>query len=133
MFAQNGGYYPQFQNPYLQTGAVPDALSQMKVPYQKPANDIIWVQGEAGAKAYLIAPNNTVVLWDTESPTIYINSADNTGIPSMRVLDFTERSAQAETHTCKCGDKFVTKEQFDELKSKFEEYIAMHKEEEDNA
>lgn len=83
----NSSYYSQYQN-----GAVPDTLNQFKGQYQQPMsqmqqnfqqmpaptqtpiqqktnNDMIWTQGEAGAKGYLVAPNNTVVLWDTESPT----------------------------------------------------------------
>ena len=141
----NYGYgYPQYQN-----GAVPDMLNQFKGQYQqpilqqnipaqnmqmpispipqKPSNDIIWVQGEAGAKGYLVAPNNTVVLWDTENPVIYVKSADASGIPSMKVLDFTERNVNTsnspknapETHKCTCGDKFITKEEFNALKGKF--------------
>lgn len=142
----NGGYYPQYQN-----GAVPDMLGQYKGQYQqpipqiqqnipqqtiqmpvqptspKPTNDIIWVQGEAGAKGFLVAPNNTVVLWDTENPVIYVKSADASGIPSMRVLDFKERNSNSQnngenaptTHKCTCGDKFITKEEFNALKGKF--------------
>lgn len=49
--------------------------------------------GEAGAKSYLVAPNNTVQLWDSESQTIYLKSADVSGMPSMRVLDYTIRDA----------------------------------------
>ena len=52
---------------------------------------IIWVSGEAGAKAYLVAPNNTVQLWDSEAQTIYLKSADASGMPSMKVLDYTIR------------------------------------------
>ena len=143
----NYGYgYPQYQN-----GAVPDMLGQYKGQYQqpipqmqqtipaqnmqmpippiqqKPTNDIIWVQGEAGAKGFLVAPNNTVVLWDTENPVIYVKSADASGIPSMRVLDFKERNGNSQnngenaptTHKCTCGDKFITKEEFNALKGKF--------------
>jgi hypothetical protein len=150
----NYGYgYPQYQN-----GAVPDMLNQFKGQYQqpiqqmqqniptqnvqmpislipqKPTNDIIWVQGEAGAKGYLVAPNNTVVLWDTENPVIYVKSADVSGIPSMRVLDFTERNSNTsnshenapKTHKCTCGDKFVTKEEFDALKGKFYDILAKY-------
>ena len=46
-------------------------------------HNIIWVQGEASAKSYLVAPNQTVQLWDSESQTIYIKSADGAGRPSM--------------------------------------------------
>lgn len=56
-------------------------------------NGIIWVSGEAGAKAYLVAPNNTVQLWDSESQTIYLKSADASGMPSIKILDYTIREA----------------------------------------
>lgn len=68
-------YYPQYQ---AQTN--------------QSQSSIIWVQGEAGAKSYLVAPNNTVQLWDSERQTIYLKSADASGMPSMRILDYTMRS-----------------------------------------
>ena len=55
-------------------------------------NNLIWVQGEAGAKSYLIAPNNTVPLWDSEAQVIYLKSADASGMPSMKILDYTIRN-----------------------------------------
>jgi len=69
------------------------------MPYvqpQQPSSGIIWVQGEAGAKSYLVAPNQTVVLWDSEAQTIYLKSADASGIPSIKTLDFTIRETAAE-------------------------------------
>lgn len=68
-------------------------------PVQQPAppvqatvqGGVIWVSGEAGAKSYLVAPNNSVVLFDSEGQTIYIKSADATGMPSIKVLDYTVR------------------------------------------
>lgn len=149
----NGGYYPQYQN-----GAVPDMLNQYKGQYQqmpmqqniptqqmqmpipptsqKPSNELIWVQGLEGAKGYLVAPNNTVVLWDTENPVIYVKSADGSGIPSMRVLDFKERNGNSQnnnenapkTHECTCGDKFATKEQINALESKINDLTAKYEE-----
>ena len=70
-------YFPQYYNQPSQPQA---------------SNGIIWVQGEAGAKSYMVAPNNTVQLWDSESQTIYLKSADASGMPSMRILDYTIRS-----------------------------------------
>ena len=58
---------------------------------QQANNGPLWVQGEAGAKSYLVAPNNTVVLFDSESQTIFLKSADASGMPSMKVLDYTVR------------------------------------------
>lgn len=61
---------------------------------QNPAgnnNPLIWVSGEAGAKAYLVAPNTTVALWDSERQTIYLKSADTSGMPTMKILDYSIR------------------------------------------
>ena len=52
---------------------------QMPQTVQAPTpqnQQIIWVQGEAGAKSYLVARGETAVLWDSENPYIYIKSAD---------------------------------------------------------
>lgn len=61
----------------------------------QPQTGIIWVQGEAGAKSYLVAPNTTVQLWDSESQTIYLKSADGSGMPTIKTLDYTIRDQVA--------------------------------------
>lgn len=82
-------------------------MSYQPLYYQQPAyqqnyqnqnnNGIIWVQGEAGMKAYLVAPNTTVALWDTERQTIYLKSADASGMPSVKILDYTTREQPQQT------------------------------------
>ena len=73
------------------------ATYQPMYQYQQPTQTqsqqtgIIWVSGEQAAKSYLIAPNSTVVLFDSEAQTIYLKSADASGMPSMKVLDYTIR------------------------------------------
>lgn len=57
-------------------------------------NGLIWVQGEAAAKSWYVQPGTTAALWDSESQTIYLKSADPSGMPSMKVLDYTIRDAQ---------------------------------------
>lgn len=144
---QYGYYQPNFYNP---NGAMSDTLNQFKGQYQpqqmmqgvnpqiqqlqQPVpqvaanNGIIWVQGEAGAKSYLIAPNSTVVLWDSENQTIYIKSADSSGIPSMRTLDWVERGQVPQERTelaekstsYQGGNKYVEKQEFEALEAKFE-------------
>lgn len=80
-------------------------------PQQKQGNARIYVQGETGAKSYLVAPNTTVDLWDSEKPVIYVKSADATGIPTLAVLDYSIRNnAPAEPN-------FVTHDELDQLKS----------------
>ena len=123
-----GGYYqPPQQNFYAQT-APADMLAQYKMPYQQAAqpaqNGFIWVQGEEAAKAYLVAPGNTVTLWDSEKDVIYIKSADASGMPSMRILEYKDIADKAPQkpaeHACSCGDKFVAKEDFEALRGEVE-------------
>lgn len=81
---QNQLYYPQYQAPAAQ---------------QANNSPLIWVQGEAGAKSYLVAPNSSVVLFDSENQSIYIKSADASGMPSIRVLDYKIRDTAERTET----------------------------------
>ena len=60
-------------------------------PQSQPKDTRVWVQGEESGKAYLVAPGNTIPLWDSESRTIYLKSANASGIPSMVILDYTVR------------------------------------------
>ena len=103
-------YYPQMQG--VQN------IPQQNQPQQN--NGIIWVQGEAGAKSYLVAPNSTVTLWDTESETIYIKSADASGMPNMKVLDYTIRGNAVErTNNIPMQNGFATKDDLDALRADF--------------
>ena len=77
------GYQPYYSPQFNQ---VPQPQAQQN------NNSIIWVQGEAGAKSYMVAPNTTVQLWDSEQQTIYLKSADASGMPSIKTLDYTIRS-----------------------------------------
>lgn len=95
---------------------------------QPPQPDIKWVQGEAGAKSYLVAPNQTVTLWDTESRTIYLKTADGMGMPSMKTLDYTIREEAQPVPKIPPQNGFATKDDLDSLreelrslKAKFEE------------
>lgn len=79
-------------------------------------NNIVWVQGEAGAKSYLVAPNTTMPLWDSENQIIYLKSADASGMPSIKVLDYKIRDN--ETKNIKLNDDiYVKKEELEELKA----------------
>ena len=76
----------------------------------------IYVQGEDSAKSYLVAPNQTVELWDTESQTIYLKSADASGIPSIRILDYKYRESTPQPKGSFDVEAFATKEDVNYLK-----------------
>lgn len=91
--AYNNGFpvsYPQYYMPQYQPQVPQIPQVQSQAPQQQPQmnSNLIWVQGEAGAKSYLVAPNTTVQLWDSERQTIYIKSADMrlTRFPVIRLL-----------------------------------------------
>lgn len=77
---------------------------------QNNNNGLIWVSGEAGAKAYPVAPNTTVQLWDSESQSIYLKSADNMGMPSIKILDYTIRDNTPTKHENSLNNDYLTKD-----------------------
>ena len=104
----NGGYPGNYQQIY-----------QPQYPQQQTQNNqngLIWVQGEAAAKAYLVAPGSTVQLWDSEERVIYLKSADASGMPSMKILDYTIRGEEQ-----KPAVAWATKEDLDALAEKVKE------------
>ena len=134
------GYYNYGQNPYY-APPMPDQLAQLRnnqyqQPMQQPTmqaannqpmppqnNSMIWVQGEAGAKSFLIGNGNTVPLWDSENQTIYIKSVDGSGIPSMRILDYTERTTAPKSPlngVQNSGVEYVTRDEFNALAAEIE-------------
>ena len=120
-------YEPAQQNPmgqFNQQYQQPIAQPMQQAPMQtQPTNDFLWVLNENEATSYPVAPNNTVTLWDKNLPTIYIKSVNAQGVPSMRILDFTERSAAAhKTPSMPSFDSknnFVTIDSFNALEEKF--------------
>lgn len=143
-----GGFFNPMQTPTMPQMA--DNQNQFAQPYQQPiqtnptpmpmqtqqTNDMIWVLNENEATSYPVAPNNSVVLWDKNNPTIYVKSVNAQGMPSMRILDFTERNINIsnsqenapKTHECTCGDKYATKEQINDLRGKIDDLTAKYEE-----
>lgn len=116
------GYYPMGQ-----PSAMPDQLAQLRQNYQQPQQSapIIWVQGEEGAKAYMVAAGNSVLLMDSENSVFYIKSTDASGMPQpLRVFDYTERGKQAQQKPETVDDKFVTRAEFDALRARFDALTA---------
>lgn len=141
MYQPNYGYqYPYYgaQQPVLDnlaqlrmnTNQMQNAVVQPSMPSQpmqaqQPNNGLIWVQGESGAKSYLVAPNATVMLMDSEGERFYLKSADASGMPlPLRIFDYKERTTAAQqafggsvAAESVNFDNFVTRKEFDELKA----------------
>lgn len=124
-------YIPYGYQPGYYGQAMPDQLAQLRQnAYQPPmmgqaaqqtqgTPSIIWVQGEEGAKAYMVAAGNSVLLMDSENSAFYIKSTDASGMPlPLRVFDYKERTTAAKTPPQTAqqpGVEFVTRAEFDAL------------------
>ena len=54
-------------------------------------NNLIWVQGIEGAKAWQLNPNSMVVLLDSEAEgKMYIKVSDNIGMAKLRIFNYIE-------------------------------------------
>ena len=114
-------YYPQQTN----------MMQQQNTQAPQQNNSIIWVQGEAGAKAYPVAPGNSVLLMDSESECFYIKSTDHSGVPMpLRSFTYTEivQSQQPNEEPKVDTSQFVTRSEFEELKKMLQERQPMRRE-----
>lgn len=131
---QNYGPYQPMPQPYA------DRLTQLQnqynqavnVPQMQPAQPqvnqgLLWVSGEIGAKSYLVAPNSTVLLMDSDAQRFYLKSADNAGMPSLRIFEYSEvtnvpqNAPQAlNTDLKELDSKYVKREEYEGLKSQYE-------------
>lgn len=97
-------------------------MPQMASP--APQSGIIWVQGESAARAYNVAPNAAVQLWDSDAPVIYLKSADANGIPSIRIIDYTFRDAAAPAPVQRpAPQEYVTTDAFQAFRNDIEARI----------
>jgi hypothetical protein len=121
------GYAPQMAQ------AMPDQLAQLRGAAQYPpmnqqqGGGLIWVQGEAGAKSYLVAPGQNLLLMDSERNSFYLKSADASGIPTLRVFDYTERTAQA-APPAQNSPQYATRAEVDEIKAQLSALMKRTKE-----
>lgn len=118
----NNYYTPQ--SPYIAPQAQ-GAQQGINIPTQAQNaptaqnNGLIWVQGETGAKSYLVAPNTTILLMDSEAQKFYLKSADTSGMPlPLRVFEYSEigsKSHQNAPEAPKAADmdKYITRDEFE--------------------
>ena len=117
--------YPQYPQQYPQQYQQPISTPQQQIQQQQPVQQgsLIWVSGEAGAKAYLVAPNTTVQLWDSGENVVYIKSADSSGMPSMKILDYTIRDSGSQRSDSQENENFATKKELRALEEKITKLI----------
>lgn len=90
---------------------------------QQSNNQIIFVQGETGAKAYQIPINSTVLLMSSEANEFFIKSTDQAGFPTIKKYRFTEvtQTKTTEQEQQVKTQNFVTREEFEALKNEIKQ------------
>lgn len=90
--------------------------AQPQMPMQRPdPTGLNWVQGDAGAKSWFVAPGATVLLMDSEAQRFYLKSADMNGVPAMRTFEYIEVGAVKPQETPQ-PINFVTVDEFNGFK-----------------
>lgn len=115
-------YYTPYQNQYY------TQLAQTYNPVsaqQNNHNSLIWVQGIEAAKSYMVAPNTTVLLMDSESQKFYLKSSDASGMPlPLRIFEYTEttQNAQKQASDAPAVDLsgYATKAEFDAFRDEIQ-------------
>ena len=128
----NGGYpatYQPIYAPYQQPFQMPQVPQNQSIqsPVQQPQQNIIWVEGEADARSFQLAPNTTMPLWDRNQQVIYYKSADASGMPSLKILDYTIRNQSAQNGPVSVPapekgiiNDYVTKSEFEAIIAKYD-------------
>ena len=82
----NNNSFQNGRNPLNQYGYFnPSSVSS------NSTNNIIWVQGIEGAKAWQLNPNSMVILLDSEvEGKMYIKVSDNIGMSTLRIFNYVE-------------------------------------------
>lgn len=126
--AYNTGFPIGYGQPYP---PIPSYAPQPQMQQQNQQSNLTWVQGEAGAKSFLVAPNTTMPLWDSEAQVIYLKSADASGMPSMKILDYTIRDNPSLPSKPPVGDgpEYATKDEIENTKDNIKHELDVIKKE----
>ena len=117
-------YFPM-NYPYMQYQPQYQQQMQQQIPQQNPqaaqgnqTAGVNWVQGDSGARSWLLAPNQSVLLMDSESNRFFIKTADASGMPlPLRIFEYKELTDAPKPVS------FVTKDEFEAFRSEVSEMV----------
>lgn len=114
-------------NPYFQNLQNYGNQMQNYTPYntqynapQNAANQLIRVTGIDGAKAYQMAANSTVALFDSNEDIMYVKTTDGAGFGTIRAFSFSEIDLSATAKPT--ATEYVTKAEFEKLRNEVQTY-----------
>lgn len=105
--------YPATYNPYQNYSPISNYVQPQVA---QPDTNMIWVQGDSGAKAYPVQNGKNVVLFDSEEKRFFIKAVDASGMPlPLRVFNYSETNEIEEKKPEVDTSKFITRDEFDEV------------------
>lgn len=127
-------YFPTSYQPYTypqQYQAQQYQAQQYQPQYPQSNPGINWIDGIAAAKAYPVANGTSILLMDSNENSFYIKSADQSGMPSVKVFDYTERGTQEVKIENKVSEEtpsidlsqYATKEELSAIKTEIEKKL----------
>ena len=122
---QYGG--PYGNNPYSYPYYNPYQYQQQNQQNQQQPQmaQMAFVNGIEGAKAYQLAPNQSIVLMDSESPLAFMKQSNAMGQSTLRYFKLVETSEQdirnSQNLPKTSTDDFVLRKDFDELSKKLDD------------
>lgn len=84
-------------------------------------NNIVWVQGIEGAKAWQLSPNSMIILLDSEvEGKMYIKVSDNIGMSTLRIFNYVEELPSSASNNVTINNdldlsQYVKKDELDNL------------------
>lgn len=103
---QQGSYNPNMLNN-------PQATPYTTAPQPPKSINMQWVQGMGAAKSFMMEPNSTMPLWDSETNTIYVKTTDIYGrTTAFKILRYEVEDVMENGVSM---DNFVTKSEFNTI------------------
>ena len=93
-------------------------IPNQQMPLMGQNQGLTRVNGLEGAKAYQVAPRDTVALFDGNDDIFYVKSADDGGFPTIKAYRF----AEIDLTGAKPTNDYVTKAEFEELRKEVQNY-----------
>lgn len=123
MYGQNfNPYNPAFNNFNAQMAhqqIAQQRLMQMQPPVQTQQSDLQFVNGRESADMYVMPPNSKTILMDSNRARFYLKETDAAGMAKVTAYDF-----QAASDAPEESQDFVTRKEFEELRSNYESIVA---------
>lgn len=108
----------RFQPNYAQNGFGGFGQQPMQQP-QQPS--IEYVNGLEGAKAYLIPPNSTRLLMDSDATYFYIKTSNEVGQANVRAFEYVEVTDKVGQPVKTKKPEYATKQDVEDLKKQIED------------